>query len=65
MARQLDNYSYGKHISSCRGKRMCGNCIYNQRDDYTGEYTCGNEESEAYGCEVCYTDVCSEHEYLE
>lgn len=42
--------------------RKCGNCIHSQQERPYGEWVCGNEESEAYGLDIAYDDVCEEWE---
>lgn len=41
-------------------KECCGVCKYHKKED--GEWTCTNEDSEAYGLETHYQDTCEEYE---
>ena len=38
----------------------CHNCKYNEYEG--GEYFCGNEDSDYYGCPTAYDDECEEGE---
>lgn len=39
---------------------VCGTCGYNRYCD--GDYSCGNKDSEYYGCSISYSDSCDEWE---
>lgn len=42
----------------------CGNCNYCIPGD-NGEWSCNNENSEYYGLETEYSQICDEHELYE
>lgn len=44
-------------------KQCCGTCTYCQSID--GEWRCDNEDSEAYGLSVAYSDYCDEYKERE
>lgn len=40
--------------------KVCGNCVHNTYDN--GDFLCGNECSDNYGCYVAYDDSCEDWE---
>ena len=45
-------------------EECCGTCRYNRRD-WSGEYCCGCEASEAFGLSTAYDDTCEAWEEKE
>lgn len=44
-------------------RKYCGNCKFTKL--FYGEWTCSNEDSEAYGLSMDYNDYCEEYEERE
>lgn len=40
----------------------CGTCRWHRRTNGNEEYSCCNEDSEAYGLDTSYDDCCDEQE---
>ena len=40
-------------------EEICGKCVYHKKSD--GEWICGNEDSECYGCSTEFKDACSDY----
>ena len=47
-------------------RRCCGSCGHHTPpEERTGDWTCGNEESENYGLPTEYSDKCEDYERRE
>lgn len=40
--------------------KICGNCVHNTYGN--GDFLCGNENSDNYGCYIAYDDSCEDFE---
>ena len=57
----LADHAYEMQYNEC----VCGTCRWNRRDwtnPNNPDFYCGNENSDAYGYNTMYADVCDEWE---